>query len=110
MLLLALDITQFADQVRMRLISQLSNGISRALQNLLKYFNGTSIWTASVPSSPAEPAIFCSYLNETLLPGKLARDQQHLKLVHLHSIAINFLIFLNNYCYVLLNYTLVLLN
>ena len=31
----ALDITQFAEQVRMRLISQLINDISRVLQKLL---------------------------------------------------------------------------
>ena len=102
--MLALDITQFADLVRMRLISQLSHGISRALQNLLKYFNVTIIWTASVPSSPAEPVIFCLYLNETLLPGKLARAPAAFKAGSSPQI------FLNNYCYVLLNYTLVLLN
>ena len=31
----------------MRFTSQLSNGISRALQKLLKYFNGTDISTFS---------------------------------------------------------------
>ena len=36
----ALEITQFADQVKMRLISQLINDISIILQKLLKYFNG----------------------------------------------------------------------
>ena len=35
---------QFADQVRIRLISQLINDISRVLQRLLKYFNGTLIF------------------------------------------------------------------
>ena len=39
----ALDVTQFSDQVRMRLISQLIHDISRAAQKLLKYFNGTVI-------------------------------------------------------------------
>ena len=32
----------------MRLISQLINGISRVLQKLLKYFNGTAISTSFV--------------------------------------------------------------
>ena len=41
-------ITQFSDQVRMRLISQLIKGISRVLQKLLKYFNDTAILTISV--------------------------------------------------------------
>ena len=36
----ALEITQFVDQVKMRLISQLINDISIILQKLLKYFNG----------------------------------------------------------------------
>ena len=35
---------QFSDQVRIRLISQLSKGTSRVLQKLLKYFNGTAIF------------------------------------------------------------------
>ena len=41
----ALDIKQLAEHVKMRLISQLINGISRILQKLLKYFNGTIILT-----------------------------------------------------------------
>ena len=35
---------QFSDQVRIRLISQLSKGSSRVLQKLHKYFNGTAIF------------------------------------------------------------------
>ena len=64
---------QFVEQVRMRLISQLINGVSRDHQKLLKHCNGTIILTAFVSSSPVEPVIFCLYLNEALLPGKLAR-------------------------------------
>ena len=37
--------TQSLDQVKMRLILQLINDISRVLQKLLKYFNGTAIST-----------------------------------------------------------------
>ena len=57
----------------MRLISRLIKGISRVLQKFLKYFSGTIILTAYVPSSPVEPVIFCLNLNEALLPGKLVR-------------------------------------
>ena len=38
----------------------------------LKYFNGIIISTF-VSSSPVELVIFCLYLNEALLTGKLAR-------------------------------------
>ena len=50
----------------MRLISQLFNGISIALQKLLKYFSRTVISTFFVPSFPVEPVS----LNEALSPGK----------------------------------------
>ena len=36
-------ITPFSDQVKMRFISHLINGISSALQQLLKCYNGTTI-------------------------------------------------------------------
>ena len=55
----AFDITKFFEQVRRRLISQLINGISRVLQKLIQYLNGTIISTAFVPSFPVEPVIFC---------------------------------------------------
>ena len=42
------EITHFLDQVKFRLISQLINGISRVVQKLLKYFNGTAILTSFV--------------------------------------------------------------
>ena len=46
---------QFADQVR---ISQLINSISRVLQKLLKYFDGTIISTTFVLSFPVCPISF----------------------------------------------------
>ena len=46
--LFAAEIRQSADQVRMKLISQLIIGISRVLQKLLNYFNGTAISTSFV--------------------------------------------------------------
>ena len=48
--LLPSQITQFADQVRIRLISQLIKGISRVLQKLLSYFNGTAIFAFILPA------------------------------------------------------------
>ena len=53
---------QFADQVNIRLISQLTNGISRVLQKLLRYFNGTIISTSFVSSFPVCSVIFCLIL------------------------------------------------
>ena len=49
-----------ADHVRMKLISQLINGISKVLLKLLKYFNGTLFLTLFAPLSPIFPAIFCA--------------------------------------------------
>ena len=43
--LFTLQVTKFAEDVRSRLISKLIKGISTALQNLLKYFNGAAIST-----------------------------------------------------------------
>ena len=59
-----------ADQVRIRLISQIINGIWRVLKKLLKHLNGTLILTFFVPSFPVLPAIFAllkQNLNEPLL-------------------------------------------
>ena len=47
------------DQDKIRLISQLIKGISRVLQKLLKYFNGTAVLKSFVlPSSGVFPVIF----------------------------------------------------
>ena len=54
-----LDWTQFADQIKMRLISLLINGILRVLEELIKYFIGNIILTAFLPPSSVEPVIFC---------------------------------------------------
>ena len=56
----------------MRLISQLINGITRVLQKLFNFFNGTIILTFFVKLFPGEPAIFCLKLNESLLSGTLS--------------------------------------
>ena len=64
--LLVETITQFADQVRIRLFSQIIKSISRVLQIFLKYFNGTIISTPFDPSSPVWPVIFSLELNESV--------------------------------------------
>ena len=76
----ALDTTQFADQAKMRIISELINCILRVLQKLLKYFNGTIILTSFVPLFPIEPVISCLYYNEVQLPGKLSRAPASVKI------------------------------
>ena len=59
-----LVITQFLDHVKIRLTSQLINGISSVLQKLLKYFSGTVISTSFVlPSSGVSPVIYTLDLN-----------------------------------------------
>ena len=44
------EIAQLVDQVRVRLILQLIKGISRVIQKLLKYFNGTAISAFTISS------------------------------------------------------------
>ena len=52
--------------LKMRLISQLINGISRILQKLLQYFNGTAISTSfALPSAGVFPVIFILDLNDS---------------------------------------------
>ena len=52
-------------------ILQLMNGISNDLQKLLKYFNGTAIFTFSLflfaPSATVSPIRFALFLNEEAL-------------------------------------------
>ena len=58
MSLVAEEITQVDDHVKIRLTSQLINGISRALQKMLKYFIGTATSTFFVlPVVGAFPVI-----------------------------------------------------
>ena len=60
-----LVITQVDDQINITLISQVINGISRVLQQLLKYFNGTAISTFFLlPSLGVFPVIFILDLND----------------------------------------------
>ena len=55
-----------SDQVKMRLISQLINGISRVLQKLLKCFNATAISTSFVlPAVGIFPVILTLNLNHS---------------------------------------------
>ena len=48
------EITQFAHQVRIKLVSQLISSELRALQRLLKYFNGTASSNSLVPEALRE--------------------------------------------------------
>ena len=53
--------------VKMRLFSQLINGISRVLQKLLKYFNGTIISTSIILTSAGVfSVIFILNLNDSV--------------------------------------------
>ena len=61
-----LAITQLDEHVKVRLTSQLNNGISRVLQNLLKYFNGYIISTSFVlPAAGVFRGIFILDLNDS---------------------------------------------
>ena len=52
--------------VKIKLTSQLIKGISRVLQKLLKYFNGTIISTFfSLPAAGVFPVIFILDLNDS---------------------------------------------
>ena len=89
-------ITQFSNQIRSRLISQLIKSIWRVLQKLLRYFNGTILSTFFVSLLPVWPVIFSSLISA--LP------------VHLYNVVIKFQMFFNSFHYILLNYTLELLH
>ena len=59
-------ITQVDHHAKIRLISQIINGISGVLQKLSKYFNGTIISTSFVwPSSGVFSVIFVLDLNDS---------------------------------------------
>ena len=59
-----LVIAQVDDHVKIKLTSQLIKGISRVLQKLLKYFNGTTISTSfSLPATGVLRVIFILDLN-----------------------------------------------
>ena len=94
---LELVITQF-DHVRIRLISQLIKCISRVVQNVLMCFNGTAISKFFVlPAAGIFPFILSLNLKNS--ESVIAAFGSSLQYCH------KFLMFLNNYCYILLNYT-----
>ena len=63
-----LIIRQFSDHVKISSTSQLINSISRILQKLLNYFNGTVISTPFIsPSSLVWPVIFVLNVNESVV-------------------------------------------
>ena len=65
-MLVELVITKVDDHLKIGLISQLINGISKVLQKLLKYFNGTAISISYVlPAAGVPPVIFILDLNDS---------------------------------------------
>ena len=90
------EITQFADQVKVRLISELIKGISRVLLKLLKYFNGTAI------SAFITPSLLVAAKNLALNLNELESVMGFLDSSLLYC---NFQFFLNNYHSILLDYT-----
>ena len=92
--------TQFADHISVRLVLQLISSISRVLPIFLMYFNGTAISTCTVTLAvlfvnldlnlnDLESVIIC-FIYTTL------------SLKYCHKLPM----FLNNYGYILLNYTM----
>ena len=70
-------ITQFAYQVKIRLISQLIEGISRVLRKLPTYFNDFFISVFLCRYRPFDPLFFSVNLNESLaLPALKAITTQ----------------------------------
>ena len=60
------EITQSADQVKMKLISQPIKGISRVLQKILRYFNGTAVLTSCLlPGAGVFPVILILNLSNS---------------------------------------------
>ena len=97
---------QFTDQVRIWLISQLINGISRALWKLPRYFNGTIILRYFVPLFPVLPVTFDLKLKDLLVLTTLNLTIPPLAFAagSFYNIAINLQLFLDNYYNILLNY------
>ena len=60
------ETTQFSDQIRIRLISQLIKDNSRVLQTLLKYFNGTAISTVDLNDSEFVIAVLSASVADCL--------------------------------------------
>ena len=74
---------EFADQIRIRWISQLIKDISRILQKLLKYINGAGISTLFVLScSGIFPIIFTLDWNDSVIAALSASPGSFLKSYH----------------------------
>ena len=90
-----------ADEVNMKFILQLISSLSRILQKIRKYFNGTTISTSLVlPAAGSHPAILALNLNDL--------EAAILKVFYFWDLcgtAINVLFFLHNYHCIFLDYT-----
>ena len=87
--------TRFADQVKIRLTSKLIKGISRVIQKLLTYFNGTAIFASIIP-------VVLLFMNLALNLNDSDSDIGFSRASPQNQI----IRFLNNCHYILLNYTL----
>ena len=67
MIEVAEELTQFSDQAKIRLILQLTNGISRVLQRLLKYFIDTDILSSLTLSAARVFSNFFSNVSAVIL-------------------------------------------
>ena len=100
-------ITRFDFQVKIRLTSQLFEGISRILQKLLKYFNETIISTLSILSLLSVlPVTFALKLNGSVVSAPLNSEKSPLSFTARKSLQYCFQMVLNSYHYFLLNYIL----
>ena len=105
----AVDNTHSFFHVQFNLILQLIKGISNDLKKLLKYFNGTTIFTFNLPTralSGSAAAILPNKLILYLKDVELSAGDLHYHLVvHLVYIDKALLMNLDNYLNILLNYT-----
>ena len=88
--------TRFADQVKIRLTSKLIKGISRVIQKLLTYFNGTATFASIIPVVLLLFMNLALNLNDSDSDIGFSRASPQNQIIR----------FLNNCHYVLLNYTL----
>ena len=96
---------KFDDQVKKRLLLQLITDIWRVLQKLLRYFNGTTIWTYFLSTFSVCSVIFCLSLSKHWLSQVKWQMTPALKQDNLYTIVINFHMFSNKYYYIPLNDT-----
>ena len=89
----------------MRLFSKLINGVSGVAQKLLNYFNATTTSRFLIlPAAEVFPVILILIWMNQWLIWMISLNVLYYHMNHLSNIATNFLMFPNNYCYILLSY------